>query len=92
MARVFTISFDFLKERHIAMVTVVEDQTNNTVYNIKLFNENLYSIIPDGKICFSAAEKALPAEVQNQSAEELFLSVKTALNNFLLQKRAAIVG
>ena len=68
------------------MVTVVQEQTGNIIYNIKLFNENFYAIVPDGKMSFSAADEALPAEVQNSMAEELFLSIKTALNKFLSQQ------
>ncbi len=85
MARVFTICFEFCEEKHIAMVTMQVDYLNETVYQIRLFNQNLYSIIPEGKISFTSTDNALPAQVQNHLAEALFLSVKSALNTYLHQ-------
>lgn len=83
MARVFTISYEFMSQRHIAMVTMSEALINVVQYNIKLFNQDLYSIIPDGKISFTSTDNALPAQVHGHVAEALFFSVKTALLNYL---------
>lgn len=84
MARVFTISFDFWGERQIAMVTMSEQKISGIpICHIKLFNQDLYAIIPEGKLSFILGDHRIPTQIQNQVAEELYLSLRQSLTNYL---------
>lgn len=63
MARVFTISFPFMHERHTAMVTIREEQNGESTCCVKLFNPELHTIIPEGKFSFTPSDTALPPQI-----------------------------
>jgi hypothetical protein len=86
MSRVFTMSFDCRNERHTAMVTMWEEQSGLFNYQIKLFNQELYHLIPEGKISFKSSDTTLPPQIQNRDAEALYLSLQQALTNYLSPK------
>ena len=85
MGRVFTTMFEFKGEQHVAVVTVCEEQPGQTDYKVRLMNKEFYHFIPEGIINFTSNDSSLPHSIQTQVAAELFLSVKTAIRDYLSQ-------
>ena len=75
--------FEFENEQHIAMVTVCEEQAGSSKYQVQLFNQEFYHLIPDGKFNYSSVDNSLPAPIKNQAAEALLFAVQAAINMHL---------
>ena len=88
MGRIFTTLFEFKNEKHVAMVSVSEEEAGRPELNVRLLNQELYQLIPEGTIHFTSLHDSLPASVQSQLAAELFLSIKTAVWNYLFNPAA----
>jgi hypothetical protein len=86
MGRVFTMTFDFKDERHVAMVTVYNEHTDNESFTVRLFNETLHQIIPGGKIYFTSTNNSLPNVEQHPWAAELNGCIQQALSVHLMKK------
>jgi hypothetical protein len=83
MGRVFTIMFDFRDERHVAVVTVCNQQPEDPVYYVRLFNPDLQKIVPGARIRFSPTDHSVPNSLQDPKAKELFLGIKDAIFGYL---------
>jgi hypothetical protein len=89
MGRIFTTLFEFRNEKHVAMVSVSEEQAGHTEFSVRLLNQELYQLIPEGTIHFSSLQDSLPDSVQNRLAAELFLSIKAAVWQYLFHPTSA---
>jgi hypothetical protein len=91
MGRVFTISFDFLNERHMALVSLCGASTQEATCHIQLLNKELYYLLPEGKISFAFNDNGLPPQIENRFAEELYISLRQALSNYLSSKTTTVL-
>jgi hypothetical protein len=83
MGRVFTTMFDFKGEQHVAMVTVCEESNGQQDFQVQLFNQELFNLIPEGKLTYTSNDNLLPASLKTEAAVELFLSVKSVIHQHL---------
>jgi hypothetical protein len=56
MARIFTIDFQFGGSDHAAVVSTLKGETQADWFQIMLFDDALYHLVPDGILRFSTAD------------------------------------
>lgn len=88
MGQVFTITFKFREEQHVATVTVCKAQSDKPVYYVRLFNPEFHKIIPGCRIRFTSTDNSLTESMQRPLVKELFQSIKDAVSVYLNQKSA----
>ena len=83
MARVFTINFDFEERAANALVCMYE-KGYNILFKIHVFNEELYKILPDGKLEFSFTDGLRkPRELNNDKGRQLVRCITDKISQHL---------
>jgi|GEM_PF-2766180 len=84
MSRAFTISFDFEGKTYLAFASVTEKKEEETSYFVRLYDDNLYRIIPDGNVCFTSVEGCTKLPLSHPSADRLMNCISQSISDHLL--------
>ena len=72
MIRAFTISFDFEGKTYLALASIKTENSNETMYSIRLYNTSLYRYFPDGVLKYSNKETECPVKAGHPLTKPLF--------------------
>jgi len=90
MARVFTVTFQYQDEGYAALVSVSDAQADQPIFNVRLMDEDLYSIIPEGKLTFISHNLVNPASIQDATTTDLFMCVRKAIFIHLSSEKTTV--
>ncbi len=83
MGRVFTINFNFEEKTSRALVCMYE-KSYNILFKIHVFSEDLYTILPSGKLEFSFTEGLrFPRELTHVKAQQLVHCITKEISHYL---------
>lgn len=83
MGRVFTINFDFEQKATSALV-YMQEKGYNILFKVHVFNEELYPLLPAGKMEFSFLEGLkTPGELTHQKTRQLISCLTEKIAQYL---------
>ena len=79
MTRAFTISFDFSGRTYLALASVRKQNDEEISYSIRVFDDTLHRILPEGSISYSSSRPLCPHSLRHPQALKLFTSISDAV-------------
>jgi len=83
MVQAFTISFDFEGKTHLALVSLKKGVGEELLYAVRVYDDSLTRIVPEGCIRYSSIKPLCPQSLQHPRALKLFSCIDEALNGHL---------
>jgi hypothetical protein len=82
MIRAFTISFDFDGKTYLALASIKQKE-KDVCYFVKLYDDTLYRIIPDGHVSFNNTDGFTKLSLKHPLADKLMGCISRSITDHL---------
>lgn len=87
MTKAFTISFQFEGKEYLALASIKKLISCETTYRVRVFDDPLFRILPEGSLQYSSARPLCPASLRHPQALRLFSCINDSLTSHLSAAR-----